>query len=191
MGGSTKDLDFIYKICMFILIYLNFSHLQNTLHLMHYTYQDFFPTALNSFWTHQFWCLLVLLPFFVSHLPHWQNVSFWGLFSSGKETNKKVAGARSGEQGGWGTGIMQFWVKNCWTLSTVWAGVILKHPSWNRQARWKSLQKKFTEVEHSLSQQCLLIYWYRWVSRTHTEWEKPVLQGAPLQKIIPVLGPPP
>ena len=32
---------------------------------------------------------LVLLPFFVSPLPHWQNISLWGLFSSGEITKKK------------------------------------------------------------------------------------------------------
>ena len=81
-GGYTKKTELIYKKCVFILTCLNFSHLQSTLHLMQYTYWDFFSTAQNSFWTHQFWCLLVLLPFFVSPIPHWQNISLWGLFST-------------------------------------------------------------------------------------------------------------
>ena len=46
-----------------------------------------FSTAQNSFWTCWFWCLLVLLPFFVSPLPYWQNVSLWRLFSSGQTKN--------------------------------------------------------------------------------------------------------
>ena len=40
------------------------------------------------------------------------------------------------------------------------------------------LKKKFTEAEHSFSQQCQLVHRYRWVPRTLTYWEKPVLQGA-------------
>ena len=63
---------------------------------MQCTYQDIFATAQNSFWTHQFWCFLVLLLLFVSPLPHLQNVFLWGLFPS-KETNKqtKTLGASS------------------------------------------------------------------------------------------------
>ena len=78
--GDPPKPEFIYKYCVFILTCLNFSHLQSTLHLMQYTYQDVFSTASNSFWTHRFWCLLVLLPFFVSLLPHQENVSLWGVF---------------------------------------------------------------------------------------------------------------
>ena len=37
-----------------------------------------FSTSQNSFWTHQFWCLLVLLPIFVSPLPHQQNAALRG-----------------------------------------------------------------------------------------------------------------
>ena len=55
---------------------------------MQYTYQDLFFTAQNSFWTCWFWCLLVLLPFFVSPLPHQQNLFLWGYLSS-MEANKK------------------------------------------------------------------------------------------------------
>ena len=88
-GGPPKTWNLFIKSWVFILTCLNFSHLQNTLHLMQYTYQDFFSTAQNSFWTCWFWCLLQLLLFFVLFLPHWQNVSLWRLFSSG-ETNKKV-----------------------------------------------------------------------------------------------------
>ena len=57
------------------------------------------------------------------------------------------------------TGVMLILVKNCWTLSTVWAGVLVNHPSWNEQTCWKSLQKKFTKAKHSLSQQCQLVHW--------------------------------
>ena len=84
-----QNLEFFIKTCVFILTCLSFSHLQSTLHLLQYTHWDCFPTAQNSFWTRQFGCFLVLLQFFVSPVPRWQNVSLWGLFSSG-ETNRKI-----------------------------------------------------------------------------------------------------
>ena len=77
--------------CVLILSCLSFSHLQSTLHLRQYTYQDVFPTAHNSFWTCRFQCLLVLLLFFVSPLPHQQSISLWGLFSP-RETKKSSSG---------------------------------------------------------------------------------------------------
>ena len=59
---------------------------------MQYTYQDVFSTAQNSFWTCWFWCLLVLLLFFVSPLPYQQNSFLWGLFSSMATKNKVTWG---------------------------------------------------------------------------------------------------
>ena len=100
-----------------------------------------FSTIQNSFWTRGFSCDLVLLPFFVAPLPHWQNVALWGLFSSG-ETKKKSLGARSGEYGGWAMEVKLFLVKNCWTLSAVWAGALVSHPSWNGQTHWGKSSKK-------------------------------------------------
>ena len=99
--------------------------------------------------------------------------------SSSRETKKSCSGqVRLGKQGGWGTGVMQLLLRNCWTLGEVWAGALVNHPTWNGQTHWKSLQKKFTEAERSLSQQCQLVHWYRWVLRTLTQPGKPVLQGA-------------
>ena len=69
----------LQKNCVFTC--LNSVTFSSTLHSMPHTYQDFFSAAQNSFSTCQFWCLLVLLPFFVSPLPYWQIVSLWGLFS--------------------------------------------------------------------------------------------------------------
>ena len=142
MRGDPKKLNLFIKNCVFILTYLNFCHLQSTLHLTQYTYQYDFFTARNSFWTRWFWCLLVLLLFFLSPLPHQQNVSLWGLFSSG-ETNKqkRVVQGEIGWIGRVGYGVMLFWVKNCWTLCRVWAGVPVNHPSWNGQTLWKSSKK--------------------------------------------------
>ena len=84
-GEPPQTWNLCIKNCAFTLTCLNFSHLQSPLHLMQYTYQDFFPTVQNSFCTCQFGCLLVLLLFFVSPLPHQQNVSLW---LSSRETKK-------------------------------------------------------------------------------------------------------
>ena len=142
------------KYCVFILTYLNFSYLQSTLHLMQYTHQDVFSTAHSSFWTHQCWCLLVLLPFFVLPLPHQQNISLWGLFSS-KQT-KKVAGGKIEwieKVGHWGHAIFgqkllntQSNVGSCTCTSAIgkWENTL------------KESSEKFTEAKHSLSQQCQL-----------------------------------
>ena len=59
---------------------------------MQHTYWDIFSTAQNSFSDCRFWCLLVLLPFFVSPLPHQQNISPWGLFFSQGNKNKVTQG---------------------------------------------------------------------------------------------------
>ena len=96
-------------------------------------------TALNSFWIHQFWCLLVLLPFFVSPLPHQQTISFLGLFSSGVGGRSCLGWDWVNREGGAlrpCTGV-----KNSWTLSSVWAFALVNHPLWNGQMRWKSLQE--------------------------------------------------
>ena len=69
-GETPKPWNLFRDHCVLILICLNFSYLQSTLHLMQYTYWDFFSTAQNNFWTHGFWCLLGLLPFFLFHFFH-------------------------------------------------------------------------------------------------------------------------
>ena len=164
---GTQKMELIFKTCVFILTCLNFSHLQSTLHLTKYTIWDIFSTAQNSFSPLQLLCLLVLLLFLVSPLPPQQNISLWGLFSPGKQKQKATQGEIRwiGRVGHGGHAIL---VKNCWTLSSVWAGALINPPSWNGQMCWKSLQKKFTEAEHSLSQQCQLVHYYRWVPGTFT-----------------------
>ena len=62
--------------------------------------------------------LLILMPFSASAVfcftsSHVSKLfPFEDFFSSG-ETKQKSLGARSGEQGGWSTGVMLFLVKNC------------------------------------------------------------------------------
>ena len=70
------------------------------------------PTAQNSFRTHQFWCLLVLLLFclFVSPVPHWWNVSLWGIPSS-RETKESHLGQDQVNKEGRALGSCCFWSK--------------------------------------------------------------------------------
>ena len=106
---------------------------------MQYTYRDSFSTAQISFWTHWFCCHLLLLPFFVSALLHQQNISLWGLFHLGKQ--KKSIQGKIGWIGRVGLRGHDIFGQKLWTLSAVWAGVLVNHPSWNGQMHWKSLQK--------------------------------------------------
>ena len=151
------------KNCVLILTCLNIHHFQSTLHLMQYTYWDIFSTTRNNFWTCWFWCLLVLLPFFLSPPPHQQNISLWRYFSSGKTNTKVAQGKIKWKERVGHEEVMLFLVKNCWKT-----GVLVNHPSWNGQMYWKSLQKKFTKAKHSLSQWCQLVHWCRWVPGTLT-----------------------
>ena len=89
-GDPPKTWNLFIKHCVFILTCLNFSHLQSALQLLQHTNRDIFSTAQNSFWTHPFWCRLVLLTLFVSSLPHWQkHCPLRNFFHPGKQ---KVAG---------------------------------------------------------------------------------------------------
>ena len=67
-GGPPKTWNLFIKNCVCILTCLNFSHLQSTLCLMQYTYQDDFSTA------HKLLNMSILMPFSVSavfsHLFH-------------------------------------------------------------------------------------------------------------------------
>ena len=106
------------------------------------------PVETFSHCSKQFLNLLILMPFsvsavflllFVSPRPHRLNTSLWGLFPSGETTTgKKVTLGRIRWIGWWSTGVMLLLVKNCWTLSTVWADAL----PWNGQTHWKSLPKK-------------------------------------------------
>ena len=162
MEGKTQNL--FTKNCVFILTCLNFSHLQSTLRWMQYIYQYICSTAQSSFWTHRFFMLFSASAVFrfipsstAKHFPL-RPFFIW--------ENKKVILGEIRWIGGQGTGVMPFLVKNCWTLSMVWAGVLLNHPSWNGQMHWKSLQinsLKPNTASHNTSRD-----WYRWVPRTLT-----------------------
>ena len=110
--GTEKPWNLFIKNCVFILTHLNSSHLQSTLFDVIHLSRHFFPlliTVLNS---------LILMPFrapaiFLSPLPHWQNIFFSGLFSSGETTTKSHLGRDQVNREGEAQGVMQFWVKNC------------------------------------------------------------------------------
>ena len=168
MRGGPQEAEFIYKKWCNYSYMFNFRHLRRTLHLMQYTYWDVFSTAQNSVWTRRFWCLLVLLLIFVSPLPHWQNVSLWGFFSFREITKKRCLRGKTrwiGRVGPRGHAIFgqkllntQHRVGRCTCKSPVmkWANVL------------KESSKILTEAKRSLSQQCQLVHWFRWVSRTLT-----------------------
>ena len=161
MRGDQKNLNLFIKNCVFILTCLNFSHIQSTLHLMEYTYQDFFPllkTVFELINFDAFWCVC----HFLFHLFHISKMfPFEDFIHLGKQTTKKATlnEMESIERVG------PFLVSGhfLWKTehSVQWAGALINHPSWNGQTRWKSLHKKFTEAEGSFSQQRQLVHWYR------------------------------
>ena len=122
------------KNCAFILTCINFQSPSkyspfDAIYLLRYFFH-----CLTQFWSHQFWCLLLLLPFFLLfHLFHIGKIFTLRNFFICGNNQKMLLGARLGEYGGWGTGVRTFCVKHCWRLSMVWAGVPINHPSWNGQ----------------------------------------------------------
>ena len=139
--GRPKKWNLFIKNYVFICTCLNFSHLQNTLYLMQYTYWDVFPMLKNSFWTRWFWCLLVLLPFFLFHLFHvGKTFPFVDFLHPGKQRKSHSRRDQVNKDGGsrWSS---SFLVKNCWTFSPVWAGALVNHPSWNGQTHSESSRK--------------------------------------------------
>ena len=104
-----KNWNLFINNCVFITC-LNLSPSKYSLHLMQYTYQDVFSTAQNSLWTRWFWCLLVLLLFFVSPRPHQQNISLWGRFSIREIKESHSEWDQVNREGGaWGSRC--FWSK--------------------------------------------------------------------------------
>ena len=139
MRGTQNPQNLFTKNCVFILTCLNFSHLQSTLHLMQSTYWNIFPLlkiVLNS---------LILMPFF-------PGIFLFVCFTSSTlakrfplrtffiwRDKKYVAQDEIGWIGKVEHGNRAvFGGVNRWTLSTVWAGVLVNHPSWNGQMHCKS-----------------------------------------------------
>ena len=142
MGGHPPNPEFIYKsLCIYSYTFklqsLSKHSPFDTIHLS----RHFF------YCSKQFLSLLILMPFSASLIFCFISSTLakrfsLGLFSSGETHKNILLGVRFGEYGGWGMGVMPFLVKNCWTLSIVWAGALVNHPSWNGQML--SPQKKFT-----------------------------------------------
>ena len=137
-----------------------------------------FCTAQNSFWTPRFWCLLVLLPFFVSPLQHLQNVSFENFFHPGKETKKGFSGQDLvNREGGW---------CRCWSKTAEHSVRCGQVHSKNGQTLWKSLQtnsQKWNTASHNNASWCTVIGGFL----EHSPREESLYyKGSTLQKIIPV-----
>ena len=126
----------------------------------------FFFHCSNSFWTWRFWCLLVLLPVFISPLPRQQSISPWGVFSSGK-TKKNVAQGQKKWIGRVGNRALALFGQKLLNTQHGVGRCALNHPSWNGHTRW-IFKKKVTKTEHSLSQQRQPVHWNRWVPTTPT-----------------------
>ena len=82
--------------CLCNLTCLNLSHLQRTLHLTQYTYQDFFLQLKTVFEFVNFWFLSLVLPFFCfTSSTSAKHFSLRIFFMRGN--NKKLLGVRLGE----------------------------------------------------------------------------------------------
>ena len=133
MGGTPKWNLFI-KLCTYSYMFNLQSPSKNSSFDAIHLSRHFFHCS------KQFLNSSVLMPFsasakfLVSPLRHLQNVSLWELFSSEKQKSHL-------DKVGWirrvgSTRLMMFLVKNCWTLSDMWAGIFVNHPSWNGQIHW-------------------------------------------------------
>ena len=122
--GAPKNQKLFIKNYLFILTCLNFRHLPSALHFTEYTYRERFHLC-----SKQFLDLLMLMPFHDSVIfcltsstsaKHFPLMTFfiW------RQTNKKShlgqdwvnRKGRAWRHAGF------FLVKNCWTLSVLWAG---------------------------------------------------------------------
>ena len=163
---------------------------------MQYTYLNIFFHCSEQFLKSSILMLFSASAIFLFHLFHLgKTFPFEDFFHLGKQ--KQSLGVRSGEQGGWGIGVMLILVKNCCTLSTVWASVLVNHPSWSEQPCAHSFFERIFK-KNSLKLNTASHNNASWYTDTdgfleHTQWGKPVLQGdkGPALQITPFfLGPP-
>ena len=149
-GGPPKTRNLFTKNYACILTCFNFSPLQSTLHLnaVHLSRHYFHCTErfLNSSILMSFSASAVFFfhLFYISKMFPSED-----FFHPRKQKKTQLLGMRSGEYGG-GSGC--FW-SITFEHSVVCAGVLIAHASWDGHTCWKSLQKIFTEAEHSPSQQ--------------------------------------
>ena len=141
----------------------------------------------EQFWTHWFGCLLLLLLFLVSPLPHQQKRFPLRTFFIWRKPPKKVTWCKIRWMGREGHGVILFWVKNCQTFSAMWEGVLVNHTSWNEQICWKNLWKnslKLNAAPHNNAS------WYTDTDGflRHSPNGGSLYKGHTLQKIISVFG---
>ena len=168
MKRDQRNLEFIYKkLCIYSYVFKlkpasKYSPF-DAIHLMRNFFHYSTVFELVDFDAFQCFC------HFWFHLFHIAKMflSLWGLFSSG-ETNKKSHSGRdlmNRECGAWVHVVFGQKLLNTQCSVGSFAG---KLPVMKLANTEKSLQKKFTEAEHSLSQQHQLVHWYGWVPRTLT-----------------------
>ena len=144
MKGDPPKMEFIYqKLCICSYMFKLQSPSMYSPFDAVYLLRPFFPMAQNSFWICWFWCLLVFLPFFVSPLPPWQNISLWGLFSPRKTKKGHLGQDQMNKEGG-AEGLCHFWSKT--TEHSGWGGYACKSPVMKWAHTSKESSKQFTQA---------------------------------------------
>ena len=163
-GGVPQTQNLFIKNCIFIVTCYSSLSFKVLSIWCNTPIQKFFSTAQNSFWTHRFGCLLALLLFFVSPLPHQQNGCCWRHFSSGETTKSCLGKIRW--IGSVGNEVHDTFGQTLLNTQRHVGRCAHKSPIMEWTNALKEASKKFTEC--SLSQQHQLVHWYRWVPRTLT-----------------------
>ena len=174
MGGPQNPGSYLWKIVIYSYTF-KFNHLQSTLHLMQYTYQDFFHCS------EQFLNWSILMPFSSS-----------AVFCFTSSTSAKCFPLRTFFfQGNKKSHLGQDWVNRegrAWGSCNFWSKTTehseryaYKSPIKKWANMWKESSKNFTEIELSLSQQGQLAQWCRWdaTTLTHLAGEACITKGLP------------
>ena len=146
---------------------------------MQNTNRDIFSSAQKQFLNSSIWCLLVLVPFFVAPLPHQQNVSLWGLFSSGetKMARDEIGWIGRVGQAAFGQKLLntQRCVGRCACKSPImkWANSLKVF----KKIQWRSTPPLTTSPASTLN---------RWVLRHSPSGRSLYYKEPPLQKTIAV-----
>ena len=143
--GRTKNSQNLFIKIMYLFLHVSTSVTFQVLSIWCNTSKEMcFGTAQNSFWTCQFWFLLVLLPFFAYSLPHWWKISLWGISSPGA-TEKNLSGQDwvNREGGAWGS--CYFWLKTA--EHSAWCGQVLSQITHHEIG--KSIERVFKKLHWS------------------------------------------
>ena len=146
--GDLKKLEFIYKkLCIYSYMFkLQSPWRYSPFGAVHLS-RHFFP-LLKSFWTYQFWWLLVLLLFFVSLLPYHKMFPFEDFFHLGKQ--KKVTQGKIWWIGRLGRGEhaifcqkllnTQRGMSRCTSKSSIMKGANVLKESSEKKNHWSQMQ---------------------------------------------------